>query len=85
MMPMRKSSVLPPTPSISSSDRSAPYKSGQTVRALLHFFSELEPYEPMISDAQFSVMLEDAALACGFADVKEACKALIGPELFNLY
>jgi hypothetical protein len=51
---------------------------------LLRIFSELECQEGSMSPEQFSELLQQAALACGFADSAEACESLIGPALFGL-
>jgi hypothetical protein len=51
---------------------------------LLRVFSELEPQETRMSPEEFSELLQQAAVACGFADAAEACVSLIGPALFEL-
>lgn len=50
---------------------------------LLKIFSELEVQEATMSQDQFSELLREAALACGFTDPAEACESLIGPALFQ--
>jgi hypothetical protein len=50
---------------------------------LLRIFTELEVHEATMSQDQFSELLRNAALACGFADPAEACESLIGPALFK--
>ena len=50
---------------------------------LLRIFSELEVHEATMSQDQFSELLREAALACGFADPAEACESLIGLALFK--
>jgi|SRR5581483_448346 hypothetical protein len=50
---------------------------------LLRIFSELEVQEATMSQDQFSELLREAAVACGFADPAEACESLIGAALFQ--
>ncbi len=60
------------------------HRSDDRVEQLLQIFSELEIHERTMSLDQFSELLRQAALACGFADPAEACELLIGPALFKL-
>jgi len=47
-------------------------------RRLLEIFCEIEDYEDILPESEFSELLYRAALACGFADELEACEALAG-------
>ena len=83
-MTMRKFTI-PPCSSTAFAGRRDPLNhSDSRVNRLLDIFSGLEPHEQKMPEAQFSEFLEDAAVACGFADVMEACEALIGPNLLDL-
>jgi len=53
------------------------------VENLLRIFSELECFESSLSREQFSELLQQASMACGFADPREACESLIGQALFG--
>lgn len=80
---MRKRKTLPVVIRIPARKQGTPAPDERTEQ-LLRIFSELEAQEATMSQDQFSDLLQQAALACGFSDAGEACESLLGPVLFKL-